>query len=121
MNSFGKEYPLLRKDSIWINLRINYGYLCIYGKFQSAKFISKIWNDLKIFYRPAGGSGRELYCPPYSKDFTESSPKNGVHNMVHMVAERDTDSVAPTPTPQHPHHSQHYHLSLHEIRALQVF
>ncbi|XP_033201155.2 ankyrin repeat and BTB/POZ domain-containing protein 2 isoform X2 [Bombus vancouverensis nearcticus] len=68
---------------------------------------------------PAGGSGRELYCPPYSKDFTESSPKNGVHNMVHMVAERDTDSVAPTPTPQHPHHSQHYHLSLHEIRALQ--
>ncbi|OAD61421.1 Ankyrin repeat and BTB/POZ domain-containing protein 2 [Eufriesea mexicana] len=68
---------------------------------------------------PAGGSGRELYCPPYSKDFTESSPKNGVHNMVHMVAERDTDSVAPTPTPQHPHHSQHHHLSLHEIRALQ--
>lgn len=41
--------------------------------------------------------------------------------MVHMVAERDTDSVAPTPTPQHPHHSQHHHLSLHEIRALQVF
>lgn len=40
--------------------------------------------------------------------------------MVHMVAERDTDSVAPTPTPQHPHHSQHHHLSLHEIRALQV-
>ncbi|XP_017789110.1 PREDICTED: ankyrin repeat and BTB/POZ domain-containing protein 2 [Habropoda laboriosa] len=68
---------------------------------------------------PAGGNGRELYCPPYSKDFTESSPKNGVHNMVHMVAERDTDSVAPTPTPQHPHHSQHHHLSLHEIRALQ--
>ncbi|XP_076749246.1 ankyrin repeat and BTB/POZ domain-containing protein 2 isoform X1 [Xylocopa sonorina] len=68
---------------------------------------------------PAGGSGRDLYCPPYSKDFTESSPKNGVHNMVHMVAERDTDSVAPTPTPQHPHHSQHHHLSLHEIRALQ--
>nr|XP_003703290.1 PREDICTED: ankyrin repeat and BTB/POZ domain-containing protein BTBD11 isoform X1 [Megachile rotundata]XP_012140713.1 PREDICTED: ankyrin repeat and BTB/POZ domain-containing protein BTBD11 isoform X1 [Megachile rotundata]XP_012140714.1 PREDICTED: ankyrin repeat and BTB/POZ domain-containing protein BTBD11 isoform X1 [Megachile rotundata]XP_012140715.1 PREDICTED: ankyrin repeat and BTB/POZ domain-containing protein BTBD11 isoform X1 [Megachile rotundata]XP_012140716.1 PREDICTED: ankyrin repea len=68
---------------------------------------------------PSGGSGRELYCPPYSKDFTESSPKNGVHNMVHMVAERDTDSVAPTPTPQHPHHSQHHHLSLHEIRALQ--
>ncbi|XP_076546541.1 ankyrin repeat and BTB/POZ domain-containing protein 2 isoform X2 [Osmia lignaria lignaria] len=66
-----------------------------------------------------GGSGRELYCPPYSKDFTESSTKNGVHNMVHMVAERDTDSVAPTPTPQHPHHSQHHHLSLHEIRALQ--
>ncbi|XP_043799793.1 ankyrin repeat and BTB/POZ domain-containing protein BTBD11 isoform X3 [Apis laboriosa] len=69
--------------------------------------------------RPAGGSGRELYCHPYSKDFTENSPKNGVHNMVHMVAERDTDSVAPTPTPQHPHHSQHHHLSLHEIRALQ--
>ncbi|XP_076665560.1 ankyrin repeat and BTB/POZ domain-containing protein 2 isoform X3 [Andrena cerasifolii] len=68
---------------------------------------------------PGGGSGRDLYCPPYSKDFTESSPKNGVHNMVHMVAERDTDSVAPTPTPQHPHHSQHHHLSLHEIRALQ--
>ncbi|XP_076179196.1 ankyrin repeat and BTB/POZ domain-containing protein 2 isoform X2 [Ptiloglossa arizonensis] len=69
--------------------------------------------------RPGGGSGRDLYCPPYSKDFAESSPKNGVHNMVHMVAERDTDSVAPTPTPQHPHHSQHHHLSLHEIRALQ--
>lgn len=62
-----------------------------------------------------------MYCPPYSKDFTESSPKNGVHNMVHMVAERDTDSVAPTPTPQHPHHSQHHHLSLHEIRVLQVY
>ncbi|XP_053999890.1 ankyrin repeat and BTB/POZ domain-containing protein 3 isoform X2 [Hylaeus anthracinus] len=68
---------------------------------------------------PGGGNGRDLYCPPYSKDFAESSPKNGVHNMVHMVAERDTDSVAPTPTPQHPHHSQHHHLSLHEIRALQ--
>ncbi|KAK9294137.1 hypothetical protein QLX08_011128 [Tetragonisca angustula] len=70
---------------------------------------------------PTGGNGRELYCPPYSKDFTESSPKNGIHNTVHMVAERDTDSVAPTPTPtpQHPHHSQHYHLNLHEIRALQ--
>ncbi|XP_076231181.1 ankyrin repeat and BTB/POZ domain-containing protein 2 isoform X2 [Calliopsis andreniformis] len=69
--------------------------------------------------RPTGGNGRDLYCPPYSKDFAESSPKNGVHNMVHMVPERDTDSVAPTPTPQHPHHSQHHHLSLHEIRALQ--
>ncbi|KAG7196598.1 hypothetical protein KM043_013088 [Ampulex compressa] len=68
---------------------------------------------------PGGANGRELYCPPYTKDFTENSPKNGVHNMVHMVAERDTDSVAPTPTPQHPHHSQHHHLSLHEIRALQ--
>lgn len=40
--------------------------------------------------------------------------------MVHMVAERDTDSVAPTPTPQHPHPSQHHHLSLHELRVLQV-
>ncbi|XP_043268574.1 ankyrin repeat and BTB/POZ domain-containing protein 2 isoform X3 [Venturia canescens] len=39
--------------------------------------------------------------------------------MVHMVAERDTDSVAPTPTPHHPHHSQHHHLSLHELRVLQ--
>ncbi|XP_076294938.1 ankyrin repeat and BTB/POZ domain-containing protein 2 isoform X2 [Lasioglossum baleicum] len=68
---------------------------------------------------PGGSNGRDLYCPPYTKDFTESSPKNGVHNTVHMVAERDTDSVAPTPTPQHPHHSQHHHLSLHEIRALQ--
>ncbi|KZC03866.1 Ankyrin repeat and BTB/POZ domain-containing protein 2 [Dufourea novaeangliae] len=68
---------------------------------------------------PGGSNGRDLYCPPYTKDFTEGSPKNGVHNTVHMVAERDTDSVAPTPTPQHPHHSQHHHLSLHEIRALQ--
>ena len=77
----------------------------------------------EISSSPTGGNGRELYCPPYSKDFTESSPKNGIHNTVHMVAERDTDSVAPTPTPtpQHPHHSQHYHLNLHEIRALQVF
>lgn len=41
--------------------------------------------------------------------------------MVHMIPERDTDSVAPTPTPQqHPRHSQHHHLSLHELRALQV-
>jgi hypothetical protein len=41
--------------------------------------------------------------------------------MVHMIPERDTDSVAPTPTPQHPRHSQHHHLSLHELRALQVY
>ncbi|KAK2581600.1 hypothetical protein KPH14_002107 [Odynerus spinipes] len=68
---------------------------------------------------PGGGSGREVYCPPYTKDFTENSSKSGVHNMVHMVAERDTDSVAPTPTPQHPHPSQHHHLSLHELRVLQ--
>ncbi|XP_015184220.1 PREDICTED: ankyrin repeat and BTB/POZ domain-containing protein BTBD11 isoform X1 [Polistes dominula] len=68
--------------------------------------------------RPGGGSGREVYCPPYTKDFTENQ-KSGVHNMVHMVAERDTDSVAPTPTPQHPHPSQHHHLSLHELRVLQ--
>lgn len=41
--------------------------------------------------------------------------------MVHMIPERDTDSVAPTPTPQqHPRYSQHHHLSLHELRALQV-
>ncbi|XP_039315573.1 ankyrin repeat and BTB/POZ domain-containing protein BTBD11 isoform X3 [Solenopsis invicta] len=39
--------------------------------------------------------------------------------MIHMIPERDTDSVAPTPTPQHPRHSQHHHLSLHELRALQ--
>ncbi|XP_046828294.1 ankyrin repeat and BTB/POZ domain-containing protein BTBD11 isoform X3 [Vespa crabro] len=69
--------------------------------------------------RPGGGSGREVYCPPYTKDFTENQSKSGVHNMVHMVAERDTDSVAPTPTPQHPHPSQHHHLSLHELRVLQ--
>ncbi|EZA49690.1 hypothetical protein DMN91_012768 [Ooceraea biroi] len=68
---------------------------------------------------PNGGNNREIYCPPYSKDFTENSPKNGVHDMVHMIPERDTDSVAPTPTPQHPRHSQHHHLSLHELRALQ--
>ncbi|KAF7383074.1 hypothetical protein HZH68_014923 [Vespula germanica] len=68
---------------------------------------------------PGGGSGREVYCPPYTKDFTENQSKSGVHNMVHMVAERDTDSVAPTPTPQHPHPSQHHHLSLHELRVLQ--
>lgn len=37
-----------------------------------------------------------------------------------MIAERDTDSVAPTPTSQHPHQSQHHHLSLHELRVLQV-
>lgn len=67
--------------------------------------------------RPSGNGGRDqLYCSSYSKD----SPDTGVHNMVHMVAERDTDSVAPTPTPHHPHHSQHHHLSLHELRALQV-
>jgi len=41
--------------------------------------------------------------------------------MVHMIPERDTDSVAPTPIPQHPRHSQHHHLSLHELRALQVY
>lgn len=70
--------------------------------------------------RPSGGNSREIYCPPYSKDFTENSPKSGVHDMVHMIPERDTDSVAPTPTPQHPRHSQHHHLSLHELRALQV-
>ncbi|XP_032682128.1 ankyrin repeat and BTB/POZ domain-containing protein 2 isoform X2 [Odontomachus brunneus] len=69
--------------------------------------------------RPSGGNSREIYCPPYSKDFTENSPKSGVHDMVHMIPERDTDSVAPTPTPQHPRHSQHHHLSLHELRALQ--
>ncbi|XP_067214828.1 ankyrin repeat and BTB/POZ domain-containing protein 2 isoform X3 [Linepithema humile] len=69
---------------------------------------------------PSGGNSREIYCPPYSKDFTENSPKNGVHDMVHMIPERDTDSVAPTPTPQHPRHSQHHHLSLHELRALQL-
>ncbi|XP_032682127.1 ankyrin repeat and BTB/POZ domain-containing protein 2 isoform X1 [Odontomachus brunneus] len=68
---------------------------------------------------PSGGNSREIYCPPYSKDFTENSPKSGVHDMVHMIPERDTDSVAPTPTPQHPRHSQHHHLSLHELRALQ--
>ncbi|KAL0114030.1 hypothetical protein PUN28_011389 [Cardiocondyla obscurior] len=69
--------------------------------------------------RPGGGNNREIYCPPYSKDFAENSPKNGVHDMVHMIPERDTDSVAPTPTPQHLRHSQHHHLSLHELRALQ--
>ncbi|XP_011871455.1 PREDICTED: ankyrin repeat and BTB/POZ domain-containing protein BTBD11 isoform X4 [Vollenhovia emeryi] len=69
--------------------------------------------------RPGGGNNREIYCPSYSKDFTENSPKTGVHDMVHMIPERDTDSVAPTPTPQHPRHSQHHHLSLHELRALQ--
>ncbi|XP_024867395.1 ankyrin repeat and BTB/POZ domain-containing protein BTBD11 isoform X1 [Temnothorax curvispinosus] len=68
---------------------------------------------------PGGGNSREIYCPSYSKDFTENSPKSGVHDMVHMIPERDTDSVAPTPTPQHPRHSQHHHLSLHELRALQ--
>ncbi|XP_011641220.1 ankyrin repeat and BTB/POZ domain-containing protein BTBD11 isoform X1 [Pogonomyrmex barbatus] len=68
---------------------------------------------------PGGSNSREIYCPPYSKDFTENSPKNGVHDMVYMIPERDTDSVAPTPTPQHPRHSQHHHLSLHELRALQ--
>ncbi|XP_012054233.1 PREDICTED: ankyrin repeat and BTB/POZ domain-containing protein BTBD11 [Atta cephalotes] len=69
--------------------------------------------------RPGGGNSREIYCPSYSKDFAENSPKNGVHDMVHMIPERDTDTVAPTPTPQHPRHSQHHHLSLHELRALQ--
>ncbi|XP_014468414.1 PREDICTED: ankyrin repeat and BTB/POZ domain-containing protein BTBD11 isoform X2 [Dinoponera quadriceps] len=69
--------------------------------------------------RPSGGNSREIYCPPYTKDFTENSPKSGVHDMVHMIPERDTDSVALTPTPQHPRHSQHHHLSLHELRALQ--
>lgn len=38
-----------------------------------------------------------------------------------MIPERDTDNVALTPTPQqHPRYSQHHHLSLHELRALQV-
>ncbi|XP_072745996.1 ankyrin repeat and BTB/POZ domain-containing protein 2 isoform X1 [Anoplolepis gracilipes] len=69
---------------------------------------------------PGGSNSREIFCPPYSKDFTENSPKTGVHDMVHMIPERDTDSVAPTPIPQqHPRHSQHHHLSLHELRALQ--
>lgn len=40
--------------------------------------------------------------------------------MVHMIAERDTDSLAPTPVPQQPHQSKHHHLSLHELRVLQV-
>ncbi|XP_036146074.1 ankyrin repeat and BTB/POZ domain-containing protein BTBD11 isoform X2 [Monomorium pharaonis] len=69
--------------------------------------------------RPGGGNNREIYSPSYSKNFTENSSKSGVHDMVHMIPERDTDSVAPTPTPQHPRHSQHHHLSLHELRALQ--
>ncbi|KAK0159103.1 hypothetical protein PV328_010028 [Microctonus aethiopoides] len=68
--------------------------------------------------RPGSGT-REIYCPPYTKDNQELSPKSGVLNMVHMIAERDTDSVAPTPTSQHPHQSQHHHLSLHELRVLQ--
>ncbi|XP_025985900.1 ankyrin repeat and BTB/POZ domain-containing protein BTBD11 isoform X1 [Solenopsis invicta] len=68
---------------------------------------------------PGGGNNREIYSPSYSKDLTENSPKTGVHDMIHMIPERDTDSVAPTPTPQHPRHSQHHHLSLHELRALQ--
>ncbi|XP_050466894.1 ankyrin repeat and BTB/POZ domain-containing protein BTBD11 isoform X2 [Cataglyphis hispanica] len=70
--------------------------------------------------RPGGSNSREIFCPPYSKDFTENSPKNGVHDIVHMIPERDTDNVALTPTPQqHPRYSQHHHLSLHELRALQ--
>ncbi|XP_015588276.1 ankyrin repeat and BTB/POZ domain-containing protein 2 isoform X2 [Cephus cinctus] len=69
--------------------------------------------------RPGGNAGRELYCPPYTKDSQDNQSKAGVHNMVHMVAERDTDTVAPTPTPHYPHHPQHHHLSLHELRVLQ--
>ncbi|XP_046487314.1 ankyrin repeat and BTB/POZ domain-containing protein 2 isoform X1 [Neodiprion pinetum] len=68
---------------------------------------------------PAGGGGREFYTAPYAKESPDSPQQTGTHNMVHMVAERDTDSVAPTPTPHHPHHSQHHHLSLHELRGLQ--
>ncbi|XP_012267790.2 ankyrin repeat and BTB/POZ domain-containing protein BTBD11 isoform X3 [Athalia rosae] len=68
---------------------------------------------------PTGGGGRELYSAPYAKESSECPQQTGTHNMVHMVAERDTDSVAPTPTPHHPHHSQHHHLSLHELRVLQ--
>ncbi|XP_063980127.1 ankyrin repeat and BTB/POZ domain-containing protein 3 isoform X1 [Diachasmimorpha longicaudata] len=62
--------------------------------------------------RGPGGGTRDIYCPPYAKDNSESTKS---HNMVHMIPERDTDSVAPTPTPQHPHQSQHHHLS-HELR-----
>ncbi|XP_011500686.1 PREDICTED: ankyrin repeat and BTB/POZ domain-containing protein 2 isoform X2 [Ceratosolen solmsi marchali] len=69
---------------------------------------------------PSGGN-RDLYVPTYTNDITNGSSKI---NAVHMIAERDTDSVAPTPTPttptaHHPHQSQHHHLSLHELRALQ--
>ncbi|XP_044011583.1 ankyrin repeat and BTB/POZ domain-containing protein 2 isoform X1 [Aphidius gifuensis] len=66
--------------------------------------------------RRPGGDTREIYCSGYSKDIQETQKSQ---NIVHMIAERDTDSMTRTPTPQHPHQGQHHHLSLHELRVLQ--
>lgn len=77
--------------------------------------LKNIFNNLYIF-RP-GGDTREIYCSGYSKDIQETQKSQ---NIVHMIAERDTDSMTRTPTPQHPHQGQHHHLSLHELRVLQV-
>ncbi|XP_011298194.1 ankyrin repeat and BTB/POZ domain-containing protein BTBD11 isoform X2 [Fopius arisanus] len=66
--------------------------------------------------RGPGGGTREIFSPPYAKDSSELPPSKS-HNMVHMIPERDTDSVAPTPTPQYPHQAQHHHINLHELQG----
>ncbi|XP_034948548.1 ankyrin repeat and BTB/POZ domain-containing protein 2 isoform X2 [Chelonus insularis] len=69
--------------------------------------------------RRPGGRVKDIYCPPYSKDVSDTPTTSENHNIVHMTSEKDIEIIVPTSTAQHPHQFQHNHLGLHEFQDLQ--